>query len=211
MHVNLNCFDYTKLLSGLVEHYDLQDDLSNETVARVFRGLSELYRSSKEEPISEEHTKMVESFLALTISYISFEGEDFVAIQEQIDNGLDSLEAHLTQGIDEVPYGSFIEKYITGPDKYINSDSSETNGEYFEEVSHFIEYFGGLINQYLRSKSIPQFGPGELFILGEIEKYTHPCEVVTDIKVVDVPGTQVRYGNSLITFPLILVNVTEPN
>ncbi|AEV89490.1 hypothetical protein OBP_053 [Pseudomonas phage OBP] len=206
MYVNLNCFDYNKLLSGIVEHYNLQDDLTDETIAQVFRNLSNLYSSRGDLGITEEEVKMVESFLGLTVSYISFEGEDFIAIQEQIDDGLDSLEAHLTQQVDQVPYGSFIEKWVIG--KFLN-DVDVESCEYFEQVAHFIECFDNMIHRYITAKSIPDFGPGELFVLGEIEKYTHPCEVVTNINVIDVPGTKVRYGNSLITFPLILVNVTE--
>lgn len=208
MHVNLNCFDYPNLLTGIIEHYNLQDDLTDESVARVFSNFAKMYRNQEDHRLSDDHIKMVESFLGSTISYINYDDEDFVTIQEQIDNGLEMLQSCLIEKIDEVPYGSFSEKYVYG--KYVTLPESDDEPmiDHVEQIVQFIDFFDNLIHRYCDMKSIKQFGPGEIFILGEIEKHTHPCEVVTNLDILDRPGAKVKYGDSLITFPIILLEVT---
>lgn len=215
MHVNLNCFDYTKLLSGLVEHYGLQDNLTDESVSQIFHNLSETYRRNNCEYLSDDEKKMVESFLGYTISYIVNEDDDdepFKSIPEQVEEGLEKLQYYILNQLDESPYNCFMAIIDHHVAKFVTFDEGNEHlfdGADPEGVIAFIDYFRDLIDEYLRIKSINQFGAGELFILGEIEKHTHPCEIVVDIDVVDHPGAKVRYGDSLITFPMILIEVTN--
>jgi hypothetical protein len=215
MHVNLNCFDYNKLLSGLVEHYGLQDNLTDESVGQVFRNLSEIYRRNNCEYLSDDEKKMVECFLGLTVSYIVNEDDDepFKPISEQVEEGLEKLQYFILNQLDEVPYNRFMAIIDHHVAKFVTLSGSDDNEHLYdganpEGVAAFMDYFRDLIDEYIRIKSINQFGAGELFILGEIEKHTHPCEVVIDIDVIDHPGAKVKYGDSLITFPLILIEVT---
>lgn len=208
MHVNLNCFDYNELIAGIVEHYGLSDsEITDEGITKIFEDLSERFTQRRIRVLDETEIKMVEDFLKMAVSYKEFgqdsDGPGYLEyIAESLKESLERLHVELVQGVDDL-YNDFIERYVLGHPDFDFEDDVESAS------TLFIEYLEAAVEDYMDMTGRRDFTAGELFILGQIENYTKPCEIVVDITVVPLPGKIVKYRDSLITFPLILIEVTE--
>lgn len=202
MYVHMNCFDYNKLLTGIIEYYHMQDEpITNEWLESIFNDLAKKFKTNNRDKLTSEEIKMVEDFLKVTITYADFEeGDDETfkdCLAENIAAALVSLEEVLNDPSSVVPeqYETFLESIINHPGFDLTDDGADG----------FAVYLMGLIEDYL----VVDFTPGEMFILSQIEIGTNIYEIIRSLEILPLPGKMVKYGDTLITFPIILIEVTE--
>lgn len=201
MHVHLNCFDYDKLLTGIVEHFHMEDTpLTSEYLEKVFKELSEKFNQHHRNELTPEETKLVEDFLKTTITYADFDGDEEVfkdIMGEDIAEALATLEDILTDPEAEVSdrYNQYVLDIIENPNIDLTDDGP----------AEFISSLSDNIVKYM----VSDFNAGEMFILGQIEAVAKEGEIIRSLLSLPVAGKTVKYGDSLITFPIILIEVTE--
>lgn len=211
MYVHLNCFDYDTLITGIIETFDLQDtDVNSETIGRIFTELSNRFGGDISEHMQDFEIKMCEDFLKYFTTFSNFElGDDADGYKEMLGENLQeayiSLQNYLEEPDESSIFDRFAELHLRNNADFNLFEESDEG----ENLAAFMEYFEELVALYITVTGRTQLTTGDIFILGQIEKYTKELEIVTDILVLDQPGKIVKYRDTLITFPLILIEVTE--
>lgn len=211
MYVHLNCFDHDTLLTGIIETCNLQDvTITSELVQKVFSDLAEKFGGDISEHMQDIEIKMCEDFLKNVITYKDYELDyDENGYKETMGETLQDayliLQGYLEDPNADHIFDEFADKHLRNNTDFNLFEESDEG----ENLEAFMEYFEGLVGQYIQLTGRAELTAGDLFILGQIETYTKPLEIVTDITVIDQPGKIVKYRDSLITFPLILIEVTE--
>lgn len=209
MHVHMNSFDYDKLLTGLIHYHDLGDEeITSDAVEKIFTDLGEKFKRNSDIVMQDNEVKMCEDFLKSLISYENFDigdDESFVEVLgEAVNEGMSALFEALGDDFKITRFNHFIITHVL-PLTEFDFDSPDDG----EMLDQFSEYFTSLIDDYITMTNRRDFSPAEMFILGQIEQVTKAEEIVIDIEVISVPGKKVKYRDTLITFPIILIEVTE--
>lgn len=210
--ITVNTFDYDRLLSRIVKHSELGDtELSNVVIAKIFKDLAEAYNKNKRDQLSQEELSVAENFMKefSGLRFADYEGEEagefFAAAAEAMEWSLQNFQEFLTGGIstDDVSeetnafYMSLLE--LMDVESFLDDDDGE-------QAMLTMERLQEILDNYMTG----EFNELQLSILSEIEKLLDPTEIITGILVTDErPGKTVKYGDSLVTFPTILIKATS--
>lgn len=204
MYVHVNNFDYDELLNGLVKHYHLDDvPLTDEIVSKIFESISEKYKLNKRNTMSELEISLVEEFFRVVSLWSDFmPGDDTETFLEskgmEISESLALIEEVFLAGVGEEDELNRLFEIATKFEGYDFTDE-ESIGEFSANLSNLIDSYNNM-----------QWTDAELFILGHIDRALMDLEILTDVEVVPVAGKVVKYGDTLITFPIILIKVSNP-
>ena len=204
MFVYLNAFDYDELIGGIVERLGIQDEpLTYEMLLKAFKSVSERLKRRTEliSSINEDPEKIVEkladSYLELVRISPHFNDEtNPVSFLLEIITGSrpqsvwEGYEIYLILSEDHQEVGNDKDGY------YIDIDPEEALAV-AETILNFIECnklmgedpLDSFLEEHIKNQLIGD-EPGSL-----------------QLEVIDSPGKVVTYGNSLITFPLLLAKV----
>ena len=204
MFVYLNAFNYDELIGGIVERLGIQDEpLTYEMLLKAFKSVVERLKRRTEliSSINEDPEKIVEkladSYLELVRISPHFNDEtNPVSFLLEIITGSrpqsvwEGYEIYLILSEDHQEVGSDKDGY------YLDIDPEEALAV-AETVLDFIECnkligddpLDSFLEEHVKNQLIGD-EPGSL-----------------QLEVIDSPGKVVTYGNSLITFPLLLAKV----
>ena len=222
MFVYLNAFNYDELIGGIVEHLGIQDEpLTYEMLLRVFKNLSERLKQRSELLFStnEDPDKIVES---IANSYL-----ELIRISPYFNYGTNPVNFLYGIIIGSKPQSVWEgfeiyqilakEHQEVGNDKddyYLDIDPEEALG-IAETVLDYIEN-NKLISRHPTNSFLEGLDKnqhiGEDHLDSFLEEHIKN-QLIGDesgslqLEVIDSPGKVVTYGNSLITFPLLLAKV----
>ncbi|QZA70542.1 hypothetical protein AH04_59 [Erwinia phage AH04] len=221
MYIKANHFNYDKLLGGIVEHLDLQDTpLDDQMVSNVFKGFESTYKELRaNQKLEEWQEQIVVQFLAsiqTTVMYYASswfndddEPREVMGYTEVLAKLLDSLADCLTGTGDDdmIEYvDSFIDRIVTGDIKEVKFTNDLKycliNGAELDA-----EQFANFLRSWVESHLSNELEGINGFLFDAINENVLPREYMKDINVMDIPGSKAKHGDTLITFPLILLEV----
>jgi hypothetical protein len=228
MYVKANHFDYPAFLQGIQEHGDLQDEeLTSEILTGILKDFAKKYKEYND---SNTLTLIQKEICAKFLHAVYYEVERtivddvedgcddvpevVVLEQSQIDkcisDSLEDLVALLNCDIDPVDIPS-MNLFLSWMSVYIVPGPNDEGYAYhfgsmvFTDAEDFVNHLRTWMEIHLRE----ELSPLDTFILDHIGYNTRYGEVFFGITVMDLPGTIVKYGDTLITFPLILIEVLD--
>lgn len=200
MYVLVNNLDYESLLDKLIAQLDLKDSPDIQAgVTKALKLLSERFNTNRRSELTEPQVQLVEYFIAnfRTMSYSDYdEGNESFAetLAEEFEEALIGLTSLITDELDDISDES--KEFVKMFNEVIPVD--ENHDDPIEvQLSEFVD----LVTKYTGI----ELEPVDYIILKELECALAQGEYVSSIEVFDKPGTQVTHGNTLITFPLILI------
>lgn len=204
MYVHINNFDYDELLNNLVQHYHLSDaPITNEIISKIFEELAEHYKLNQRETMTEDEIALVEEFMRIHGQWSDFQPGD------EADMFLETKGMDISESL-VVMEGLFLEGVTEDDelDPLYDIAIKFTQFDFTDEdsIGEFSAYLSDLISKYNNI----QFNDAELYVLGHIERSLDSSEILTGIEVLPVAGKVVKYGDTLITFPIILIKVSKP-
>lgn len=206
MYVHVNCFDYDKLLNEIVVNYEMGDqEVSTESIGKIFTDLSKNFNADKSPELTPEQIELVESVLSANMGWRDYAGETAAEFFEACGEGLQELIAVLQDAI-AGPSEDFSDQMQDIHANFVNvfGDQGDLDdGEYTDEC---LATLGCMISAYI--DPISGFNEGQIDILRHIEDTLLPHETLIGFEIADRPGRTVKYGDSLITFPTILIKVS---
>lgn len=221
MFIKANHFNYDKLLGGIVEHLDLQDTpLDDQMVSDVLKGFEstykELHANQKLEDWQEELVIEFLSSIQATVAYDKQWNSEDDEIKEELSyhsvlvKVLDTLVDCITGTNDDIMscyLDHFIDRIVYGHIPHLCTMDREgnfilANGATLEP-DQFANFLRGWVENHLSTDLEGING----FLFDEINHNVLPREYMKDIHVVDIPGSKAKHGDTLITFPLILLEV----
>lgn len=203
MYVIVNNFDYDALLAKLVQYHNLNDvpDL-NQVIKKLFTGLSERFNANERKTMTDDQIELVERYFSLypTVTYSDWSDGDAsdVPYIEQF-----------SQDFEESSIGLY--EALTDSELEL-SDETKAFLEFFNQVIELDEdkedaidiQFNEFVDLVMKYHST-ELNEGDIVLLREFDVALAENERLAKVDVIDKPGTQVQYGNTLITFPLILI------
>lgn len=204
MYVHVNNFDYDELLGGLVKHYHLDDvPLTDEVISGIFENLESKYKQNQRSEMTADEIELVEEFYRVVGQWAEFmPGDDAETYLEtkgmEITQSLAALEEEFLAGVAEDSCLNALYEIAVKMDGYDFTDE--------ESIFEFGEMLANLITRY----NNVQYDDAEMFIMSCIERAMKPGEILTGIEVMPSAGKVVKYGDTLITFPIILIKVSNP-
>lgn len=208
MYIKANHFNYDKLLGGIVEHLDLQDaPLDDQMVSNVFKGFESTYKelraNQKLEDWQENIVIELLSSLRLTCDYL---GQDLGDCLDKVLNNL----VDIFTGEDDGALWGYVENFY---DRLI---SGIEHGAKLSPGNHVVlangaelepEQFANFLRSWVESHLSNELEGINGFLFDAINENVLPREYMKDINVMDIPGSKAKHGDTLITFPLILLEV----
>lgn len=225
MYIKANHFDYDKLLGGIVDHLDLKDEpLTTELVNVVLKTFENNYKVTRQKQELEDwQEKIVVSFLSSVQSMVKY--AEFIANEDEepfleedsyhqvLGRVLDDL-SDLFEGDGESKLWMYVEnfwdhicynlnpqiEYITTPE--YNHHFKLPNGAVLTpgQLANFLrEWVENHLSSFLTDV--------DEFLFDNINNQILPHEFMQDINILDIPGSKAMHGDTLITFPLILLEV----
>lgn len=215
VYVHVNTFDYPKLIARIIKHADLHDtEISSTVISRIFKDLERVYNHNKRDELSAEEIRVAETFMKefAGLRFADYDDEEasefYTALSEAIEWSLQNFQEFLTGTISEDDVSdttlAFYQALLDLMD--IESfNSPETDPEAAVEAAMMtMERLQEILDDYKSG----EFDEVQLAILSEMEKLLADHEIITGIMVDDKPGKTVKYGDSLVTFPIILMKAT---
>ena len=204
MFVYLNAFDYDELIGGIVERLGIQDEpLTYEMLLKAFKSISERLKRRTEliSSINEDPEKIVEK---LADSYL-----ELVRISPHFNDETNPVSFLL-----EIITGSRPQSVWEGYEIYLilSEDHQEVgndkDGYYLDIDPEEALAVAETILDFIESNKLIGEDPLDSFLEEHIKNQLIGDEPGSlQLEVIDSPGKVVTYGNSLITFPLLLAKV----
>ena len=204
MFVYLNAFDYDELIGGIVERLGIQDEpLTYEMLLKAFKSVSERLKRRTEliSSINEDPEKIVEK---LADSYL-----ELVRISPHFNDETNPVSFLL-----EIITGSRPQSVWEGYEIYLilSEDHQEVgndkDGYYLDIDPEEALAIAETILDFIECNKLIGDDPLDSFLEEHIKNQLIGDEPGSlQLEVIDSPGKVVTYGNSLITFPLLLAKV----
>lgn len=204
MFVYLNAFDYDELIGGIVERLGIQDEpLTYEMLLKAFKSISERLKRRTEliSSINEDPEKIVEK---LADSYL-----ELVRISPHFNDETNPVSFLL-----EIITGSRPQSVWEGYEFYLilSEDHQEVgndkDGYYLDIDPEEALAVAETILDFIECNKLMGEDPLDSFLEEHIKNQLIGDEPGSlQLEVIDSPGKVVTYGNSLITFPLLLAKV----
>lgn len=204
MFVYLNAFDYDELIGGIVERLGIQDEpLTYEMLLKAFKSVSERLKRRTEliSSINEDPEKLVEK---LADSYL-----ELVRISPHFNDETNPVSFLL-----EIITGSRPQSVWEGYEIYLilSEDHQEVgndkDGYYLDIDPEEALAVAETILDFIECNKLVGEDPLDSFLEEHIKNQLIGDEPGSlQLEVIDSPGKVVTYGNSLITFPLLLAKV----
>lgn len=204
MFVYLNAFDYDELIGGIVERLGIQDEpLTYEMLLKAFKSVSERLKRRTEliSSINEDPEKIVEK---LADSYL-----ELVRISPHFNDETNPVSFLL-----EIITGSRPQSVWEGYEIYLilSEDHQEVgndkDGYYLDIDPEEALAIAETILDFIECNKLMGEDPLDSFLEEHIKNQLIGDEPGSlQLEVIDSPGKVVTYGNSLITFPLLLAKV----
>lgn len=228
MYLKANYFNYDTFIQGIITELGSQDQvIDDDYFLNLFKGFEKNYKLSKEgltlEPWQESLVVDLISSVQLTVKCVveGFEGLDTETPEDEMKKSdhyrevmikiLDNL-VEIFTGEDDGSLWYYIENFYDGV--YLSGRSGAAGrpdgkivipGGIELEPEQFAHFLKDWAHQYL---SI-ELSDSDRILFDHINNNILPREYMKDITVIDVPGTKVKYGDTVITFPLILLEVYD--
>lgn len=226
MYVKANHFDYDAFLEGIQNLGGLQDDiLTQEILTGVLKRFADNYKKLSEASLNlgKERNELCQLLLSDAVfDYKVEQAADNVDeprgsyhqissnLDEQITDSIEWVEYALQNGHEpcDTDFAYKTTKYLY--DRVIDNAKDELKLSYLidsEIISEdeIIIRLKEWLESYLRS----ELSDLDKFIFDNISYNMKSAEVLNGISVIDIPGTIVKYGDTLITIPLILIEVLD--
>ena len=204
MFVYLNAFDYDELIGGIVERLGIQDEpLTYEMLLKAFKSVSERLKRRTEliSSINEDPEKLVEK---LADSYL-----ELIRISPHFND-----ETNPVSFLIEIITGSRPQSVWEGYEIYLilSEDHQEVgndkDGYYLDIDPEEALAVAETILNFIECNKLVGEDPLDSFLEEHIKNQLIGDEPGSlQLEVIDSPGKVVTYGNSLITFPLLLAKV----
>lgn len=204
MFVYLNAFDYDELIGGIVERLGIQDEpLTYEMLLKAFKSVSERLKRRTEliSSINEDPEKLVEK---LADSYL-----ELVRISPHFNDETNPVSFLL-----EIITGSRPQSVWEGYEIYLilSEDHQEVgndkDGYYLDIDPEEALAVAETILDFTECNKLMGEDPLDSFLEEHVKNQLIGDEPGSlQLEVIDSPGKVVTYGNSLITFPLLLAKV----
>ena len=204
MFVYLNASDYDELIGGIVERLGIQDEpLTYEMLLKAFKSVSERLKRRTEliSSINEDPEKIVEK---LADSYL-----ELVRISPHFNDETNPISFLL-----EIITGSRPQSVWEGYEIYLilSEDHQEVgndkDGYYLDIDPEEALAIAETILDFIECNKLIGDDPLDSFLEEHIKNQLIGDEPGSlQLEVIDSPGKVVTYGNSLITFPLLLAKV----
>lgn len=204
MFVYLNAFDYDELIGGIVERLGIQDEpLTYEMLLKAFKSVSERLKRRTEliSTTNEDPEKIVEK---LADSYL-----ELVRISPHFNDETNPVSFLL-----EIITGSRPQSVWEGYEIYLilSEDHQEVgndkDGYYLDIDPEEALAIAETILDFIECNKLIGDDPLDSFLEEHIKNQLIGDEPGSlQLEVIDSPGKVVTYGNSLITFPLLLAKV----
>lgn len=218
MYVIVNNFNYEDLLNKLVQKLGLEDvPLTDDVIKKVFLDLQTRFNINQRKKLTVDEITLVENYFKnfIGLSYSDYiEDEDpeqkdneankdefLMAISSEYEESLIGLTAIMMTPEDE--RAIYSPESLAVVDKLIEMSSGLDYEE--DPIETAIDYLASLVDKYL-SRDIEEI---DLFLLKEMECALSEGEFLSAVHVFDKPGKLVRYGNTLITFPIIVIEASH--
>lgn len=204
MYIKANNFDYDGLLRGIVTHLDFQDTpLGDDDVARVFKNFATAYKGVRAAQGLEEWQ---EAIVIEFLSGIQLTAHDFGnTLSEVLDNLVDIL-----TGEDDGKLWCYVEPFMDRIElDYIADVTLTLSGEFVlkDDITMTPDVFANFLKEWTEKHLSNRLEGVNGFLFDNINMNILPREYMKDINILDIPGAKVKYGDTLITFPLILLEV----
>ena len=202
MYLHVNDFDYDGLIARLVEMYGLEDTpVSSDFIEKAFTELSLKFKKHKRSELTPEEITLVEAFLRFNMGWEAFQEGDtaegfWESRAEAIQDSLSGLYECLVDPESVIP--DELEYIIQSLSVMTDTDVHTEEGAI--ELTTTIE---DLIERY----TPVDFNETELWIIGQMSGNIMFSRGIRDITVIPVPGKIVKCMDTLITFPIILIEV----
>ena len=204
MFVYLNAFDYDELSGGIVERLGIQDvPLTYEMLLKAFKSVSERLKRRTEliSSFNEDPEKIVEK---LADSYL-----ELVRISPHFNDETNPVSFLL-----EIITGSRPQSVWEGYEIYLilsedhQEVGSDKDGYYLDIDPEEALAVAETILDFIECNKLMGEDPLDSFLEEHIKNQLIGDEPGSlQLEVIDSPGKVVTYGNSLITFPLLLAKV----
>ena len=204
MFVYLNAFNYDELIGGIVERLGIQDEpLTYEMLLKAFKSVSERLKRRTEliSSINEDPEKIVEK---LADSYL-----ELIRISPHFND-----ETNPVSFLIEIITGSRPQSVWEGYEIYLilSEDHQEVgndkDGYYIDIDPEEALAVAETILNFIECNKLMGEDPLDSFLEEHIKNQLIGDEPGSlQLEVIDSPGKVVTYGNSLITFPLLLAKV----
>ena len=204
MFVYLNAFDYDELIGGIVERLGIQDEpLTYEMLLKAFKSVSERLKRRTEliSSINEDPEKLVEK---LADSYL-----ELVRISPHFNDETNPVSFLL-----EIITGSRPQSVWEGYEIYLilsedhQEVGSDKDGYYLDIDPEEALAVAETILDFIECNKLMGEDPLDSFLEEHIKNQLIGDEPGSlQLEVIDSPGKVVTYGNSLITFTLLLAKV----
>ena len=203
MYVHLNCLDYDALMEEIVEYYQLKDTIiTNDMISKIFKDIAAKVNPKDRESLTEEEISLVEALMKMGLSYRDYDGND----NHDFDDDVTSHTTHLLLSLEEAlenpsevenpVMAEFIDKFLS-----VFNENDPDEASYFQDA---IARLGIMVTMYHRPDT-EYYTDGELAILKYIECNLMNEENLGSLTVLDIPGKTIKHGDTLITFPTILI------
>lgn len=221
MYIKANHFNYDKLLGGIVEHLDLQDTpLDDQMVSDVFKSFESTYKELRtNQQLEDWQERIVVQFLASVQTTVLYhtsswfcddeESRQEMSYAEILAKLLDTLVDCLT-GTNDDDLVEYTEEFV---DRIMNGHMEEvsfTNDLKYRLINGAeldAEQFANFLRSWVESHLSSELNGINGFLFNEINENVLPQEFMKDINIMDIPGSKAKHGDTLITFPLILLEV----
>lgn len=210
VYVHVNTFDYSKLIARIVKHADLHDtEISSTVITKIFKDLERVYNKNKRDELSAEEIKVAETFMKefAGLRFADYEDEEasefYTALSEAIEWSLQNFQEFITGAIPEEDVSETTLAFYQALLELMDVESFNADVDP-EIVMMTMERLQEILDDYKSG----EFNEIQLAILSEMEKLLSDNEIITGIMIDDKPGKTVKYGDSLVTFPIILMRAT---
>lgn len=220
MFIRANNFEYDKLLEGIIELGDFKDVVvDDETILKVMLNFQEAYKAEiKKDMLKPWQRDVCAQFLSCIGGSVNYRSEEEeLGLKEKVDafdalvkETLEVLEEML-EGTDDGRYWNLLEYFVDFVNEHALVGTSEPPVWHyvFDGDSVKATDFVNHLTEWLSIYSGSQLTGVNHFIYTVMNLNILPNELVRDITVLDLPGNKVKYGNALITFPIILLEVFD--
>lgn len=204
MYIKANHFNYDKLLGGIVEHLDLQDTpLDDLMVSNVFKGFESTYKELRTNQKLEDWQEsiVIEFISSIELMATNFSG----ALDQVLENIVD-----IFTGQDDGSLWRFIEIFMDRIELDQVPDVTLTlQGNFVlkDDIQLSPDVFAQFLKEWVESHLSHQLEGINGFLFDQINHNVLPREYMKDITILDIPGSKAKHGDTLITFPLILLEV----
>lgn len=210
VYVSMNNFNYDKLIDRIIKHTGMGDtELTDGVIQRIFKDLAKVFNQNKRKELTPEEVKVAETFMKdlVGLRFSDYEDEEasefYVALSEAMEWSLQNFQEVLTGAIPLEEVSDTSKDFYDALLELMDAESM-TDEEDGELAMATLERLQEILSDYVSG----EFDELQLAILAEMEKNLLDGELITGLQVENRPGRVVKHGDSLVTFPLILMKAT---